>query len=283
MMSSKSILKVFSAISIMVGATLAFGASERGYLGVGTAEVGPELARHLQLGEGTGLTVTVIDPEGPVADTLKVGDVLLRINDQILVDPRQLTILVRSFKPGESVGLTFIRSGTEQQAEVELGAASERVAPRRAPQQQRLQPHQPPALGQRMAPRSSWFEDMQAELEERMGAFQSNFGALDEMLQNLQQYMGVPGQGGSVHSSSSSSVNITRIENGVRMTYTRNNGDERMVVVDADGDTVFDGPVGTDSDLESLPPEALRFLQSINVQIDFEPEEEAELIPSDAI
>ena len=116
-----------------------------------------------------------------------------------------------------------------------------------------------------------------------MGAFQHNFGALDEMLQNLQQYMGAPGRGGSIQSHSSSSVSISRVENGMRMTYTRNNGEERMVVVDADGETLFDGSIGGDADLESLPPEALRFLQSINVQIDFEPEDEVELIPSDAI
>lgn len=261
--------------------------SGRGYIGVATAPVGAELAKHLELDEGTGLTVTYVDPEGAAVATLKEGDILLRLNDQILVDPRQLAVLVRAIRPGTEVDLTLIRQGAEIVEKIELGAASESqaVIPDPAEQRQRWQrqPVRPAPRRSAPAPRSMWGQDMQRELEERMGAFQNSFGDIDDMLRRLREQMVDPHSGGSFQTQSSSAVSITRMENGTRMTYTRNNGDENMRVVDADGEVVFDGPIDSDEALESLPPEALRFLESINVDIHFEPSEEVELIPSDAI
>ncbi len=116
-----------------------------------------------------------------------------------------------------------------------------------------------------------------------MGAFQNSFGDIDEMLKRLREHMDDPQAHGTFRSQGSSSVSITRVENGTRMTYTRSNGDENIRVTDADGNIVFDGAIDCDESIESLPPEALRFLESIDVDIQFEPSEEVELIPSDAI
>ena len=96
------------------------------FLGVETNPAGGTLATQLGLPKDTGLVVHFVVPDSPAAAALKPHDVLTRLNDQILIDPYQLGVLVRSLKEGEDVTLTFVRAGKSQTAKVKLGA---RTAP----------------------------------------------------------------------------------------------------------------------------------------------------------
>jgi hypothetical protein len=51
---------------------------------------------------------------------LKVHDVLVRFDDQVLIESRQLGVLVRSHKEGDEVNLTYYRGGKQQTARVKL-------------------------------------------------------------------------------------------------------------------------------------------------------------------
>ncbi len=51
---------------------------------------------------------------------LRLYDILIRLNDQLLMEPRQLTKLVQAKKPGDRVKLTFLRKGIEAKKEVTL-------------------------------------------------------------------------------------------------------------------------------------------------------------------
>ncbi len=82
------------------------------YLGVQTAPPTAALRKQLGLASGQGLTVAFIAPDSPAeAVGLEQHDVLTKLNDQILVNPEQFTVLVRSMHKGDQVNLSIIRGG----------------------------------------------------------------------------------------------------------------------------------------------------------------------------
>lgn len=91
------------------------------FLGVETQPVSPPMAAQLGLPRGTGLIVNHIVPKSPAADVLKEFDVLLNLDDQILIETRQLSVLIRTHKEGDEVGLTYVRGGKKATARVKLG------------------------------------------------------------------------------------------------------------------------------------------------------------------
>jgi|GEM_PF-1900172 hypothetical protein len=90
------------------------------FLGVDVTLVQPALGAQLGLPRGTGLVVERLAPRGPVAGVLKEHDVLTHLDDQILIDVRQLMVLVRNRKEGDEVMLTYLRGGTKAAAKVKL-------------------------------------------------------------------------------------------------------------------------------------------------------------------
>lgn len=97
------------------------------FIGVLTGSVPRELRSHFSLAEGFGLLVEEVMPDTPAqAAGLKVDDILVRFEDQKLVNMEQLQTLVRSKKKDEVVSLTVISGGTETQVPVKIG---ERMMP----------------------------------------------------------------------------------------------------------------------------------------------------------
>ena len=90
------------------------------FLGVETAPVPPVLTAQLGLPKGAGLVVRHIVPDSPAAAALQRHDVLLKLDDQLLIEPRQFSVLVRNHKDGDEVTLTYIRVGKEATARVKL-------------------------------------------------------------------------------------------------------------------------------------------------------------------
>jgi hypothetical protein len=101
------------------------------YLGVVTGRVSSSLRVHLPIPEGAGLTVRHV-AEGSAAEAagLRQHDILLRMDDQLLVNEQQLRVLLRNHQPGDRVRLALLRAGAEIEVEVELGgrAAEKRAA-----------------------------------------------------------------------------------------------------------------------------------------------------------
>lgn len=92
------------------------------YIGVHTREVPPEVRAQFSLPEGFGLLVEEVMPESPAKLAgLKRYDVLVRFEDQQLVNLEQLMALVRAKKVGDVVQLAVITGGKETQVAVTLG------------------------------------------------------------------------------------------------------------------------------------------------------------------
>lgn len=92
------------------------------FLGVSAIPVPHELAVHLPIAEDTGLGVEGVAPGSPAEKAgLQKSDVLMKLDDQILIHPRQLNVLVANHKEGESVKLTYLRKGEVKDVAVTLG------------------------------------------------------------------------------------------------------------------------------------------------------------------
>ena len=90
------------------------------FLGVETAPITDTLTDQLNLPQGIGLVVLHTSTDSPAAEVLKAHDILLKLDDQQLVDTRQLAVLIRNHKEGDEVTLTFLRGGKEATAKAKL-------------------------------------------------------------------------------------------------------------------------------------------------------------------
>lgn len=90
------------------------------FLGVETAPVSETLGTQLGLARDSGLVVMQVVPGSPAENVLKQHDVLLKLDDQLLVEPRQFSVLIRNHKEGDEVTFTFIRAGKQATAKVKL-------------------------------------------------------------------------------------------------------------------------------------------------------------------
>ncbi len=92
------------------------------YIGVLTREVPAELRAQFSLPEGFGLLVDEVRPDSPAKTAgLKVYDVLVKFEDQQLVNMEQFMALVRAKKKGDVVQLKVITGGKETLVSVTLG------------------------------------------------------------------------------------------------------------------------------------------------------------------
>ncbi|HEX8898653.1 MAG TPA: PDZ domain-containing protein, partial [Chthoniobacterales bacterium] len=92
------------------------------WLGVETSSIPRVVSEQLGLQKGFGLVVDYVVPDGPAAAAgVQTNDILKMFNDQILMDPDQLSKLVRSQAEGTNVTLTVLRKNAEQKITVKLG------------------------------------------------------------------------------------------------------------------------------------------------------------------
>ena len=83
------------------------------FLGVSASTLPERMSEQLNLPSGIHLSVDQVSPESP-ADLagLKLYDVLLKLDDQILVNSAQLKALVRMKNPGDKINLEILRKGS---------------------------------------------------------------------------------------------------------------------------------------------------------------------------
>ena len=92
-----------------------------GFLGVQVAPADPVTRAQLSLPRDTALVVVGIAPGSPAAGTLQEHDVLLQLDDQLLIDVRQLAVLVRNHREGDEVVLSYVRAGRKLPAKLKVG------------------------------------------------------------------------------------------------------------------------------------------------------------------
>ncbi|MBA4138256.1 MAG: hypothetical protein C0518_13150 [Opitutus sp.] len=245
------------------------------YLGVGTGPVPRALAAHLGLDRDYGLVVNSIAEKSPAAGQLQENDVLKKFEDQLLVDSRQLSVLVRARKPGDEVKLTLVRAGKEQVVTVKLG---ERELPR--------------VFGFNVSDfggDGQGFRFFNGEggptierLRELPGLARDE---LNDVLRIIGRERGTWFDGPRVHvfnrklKDGSTILNMAEgnfafSDDEGAIEINANNGERQLTVKDAQGKILFQGPINTDEQREKLPPEVKERLKKLDtLTIDFEADE----------
>jgi len=225
------------------------------FLGVETAPVSETLGSQLGLAKDSGLVVINVIPDSPAANALKQHDVLVKFDDQLLVEPRQFSVLVRNHKEGDEVTFTYIRAGKQATAKVKLGK------------------HEVPKVSTMI-----------------MGdVFRSNpdamRGSYEETNRVLNLLQGTPlretrstngpapqrairgevqgGTGWRAINMNTSNRNMVFSDEAGTLDLTLKDGKKTLVAKNAKGEQVFSGPVNTPEERNALPPDVRDRLDKI--------------------
>lgn len=111
-----------STIQQIVTDLTKFGKVSRGYLGVSTQVLSPEVRQALGFKDETGVLVMGVQKDGPAQlSDIRPGDILLTLNGNKVEKPKDLLGMIASIKPKEKVKIQLIRNGRLIERNVVLG------------------------------------------------------------------------------------------------------------------------------------------------------------------
>lgn len=91
------------------------------WLGLAADEVSAEVRAQLPLPEGAGLLVRNVTAGGPAALAgVWANDILVKLDDQLLVNPAQLHALIHGKNDGDNITLSLLRKGKDLQVTAKL-------------------------------------------------------------------------------------------------------------------------------------------------------------------
>jgi serine protease Do len=241
------------------------------YLGVETSEVPRVVAEQLGLPKGFGLVVDYVVPDGPAAAAgVQQNDILRMFNDQILMEPDQLSKLVRSNAEGTNVTLTVLRKGAETKLTVRLG---KREVPQRHDRWEHHWKH-----GGDNSFLGPEFREQMKELQREMGRMKSDTVgeavraareqarlARDEARRAREEARRQARNVRVMTSNENGAVKTTKIDLGkAEIAYSDEKGEMRiqnvdgkktLIAKDPQGRLLFSGPVTTKEELDKVPAE----------------------------
>jgi len=98
------------------------GKLSRGYLGVDSQDLDPELARSFGVANSSGVLVTAIGPDSPAEKAgLKSGDVITSIGDTDVSGVESLKLTVSQLHPGSQAKIKLVRNGAAMTLTATLG------------------------------------------------------------------------------------------------------------------------------------------------------------------
>lgn len=228
------------------------------FLGVGVQPASSQESRDLGLPEGVGLVVRHVEENSPAQNRINVGDVLQKLDDQLLIHPYQLAVLVRTYKPGTEVRVALRRGGNAMDVAIVLGEHAAGPLP-------------PAGWGMpgtfTLAPAPG-------------GAVPTNpFGVTVPV---TVQALGADGAAAGAGAGTSTTVVIsqsgtqnrrtaTTVENGTSYSLTSVNEVATYTVTGPDGRVLFSGPVATDAERAKVPEPYRARLASLLPRIEGQP------------
>lgn len=251
------------------GKTAQTETAKRTWMGLATRPVEPALREHLDIPEGFGIQIVQVVPESPAEKAgLLANDIILRLDDQRLISPEHLSLLVRSHASGDSVPLTLIRKGQEKVVEVVLGEADDLLFgnftdPHVAPQLRGMPEWNEEARRQQ----DFWREWMERNRPEWR---QGNPGRGDRPEDPGILPPGASAPGLKVNPGFPLRVfgtqGVLKIDNEKgELTLTRQGEDHHLVIEDADGKVIYEGAYDPKTGVEGLPEEAREQLDKMKL------------------
>ncbi|MBN9510400.1 MAG: trypsin-like peptidase domain-containing protein [Alphaproteobacteria bacterium] len=92
-----------------------------GWVGVDAQRMTPQLAAGFGMKEPIGAVVSYVDPKGPAAGKILIGDVVLKVGDQDASDTRAVARLIAQQVTGAALPVVLLRDGVEKTIMVPVG------------------------------------------------------------------------------------------------------------------------------------------------------------------
>ncbi|GDX53413.1 serine protease [Bacteroidota bacterium] len=105
----------------VVNDIMKFGTVQRGYLGVGIADITGDFAKEKGIENLTGVYVDTIYPGSASEEAgLKVGDIITKVNGTVVNTVPSLQEQVANYHPGDKITISYLRNGSENIANIVL-------------------------------------------------------------------------------------------------------------------------------------------------------------------
>ena len=232
------------------------------YLGVETMPVDATVAAQLSLPRDTGLAVRRVADGSPAATLIQKHDVLTKLDDQVLIDMRQLSVLVRNHKTGDEVKLTLVRGGKELSVKAKLG---EREVPKVAMDEGgpfiQMFGQGGPGGDFSFQHGTSGLPGMEGhgpgDVMRLIGGDRMNWFANPRI--HVRKLHG--GKGSTILDLPAGNFAFSDDDGSVEVSNSA--GKRDLTVKNKKGETTFHGPINTPEDHQKLPPEIMARLQAI--------------------
>ncbi|MCC5849368.1 MAG: PDZ domain-containing protein [Verrucomicrobia bacterium] len=225
------------ALTLLFPIFSAFAETEA-YLGVGTRPLDADQAEALEIPKGMGLLITHIPPGAPAESLLDLDDILYKLDDQLLIHPEQLAVLIRARQPGDEVALQFFRENEAHSGTLKLGEHPTGFQEVDPPQRSRTQTTQ--------------MDSGAIRFEIGGGRGGGRIAAEEQILQLI---AGAEPNHGHIRIQQQGGMNqrvVTVVENNVRVAFRDQNGNQTVRANQGD-EVLFDGAVNTVEERKALP------------------------------
>ena len=227
------------------------------FLGVDVSVVSQTLSAQLGLPRESGLVVNHVAPESPAAGVLQAHDILLKLDDQILIEPRQLSVLIRQRKDGDEVSLLYVRGGKEATAKVKL---AQREVPKLSAVFEKAIRGGAGVVGLRDGKPFDLFVPDERERADHVLSLIQRPAASDYFRMHIEPRMGPGFRAMSVNTANG---HLAFEDEKGSLNLTIKEGEKTLVAKSAKGDEVFSGPVTTPEQRKAMPPEVRSRLERL--------------------
>ena len=239
------------------------------FLGVSASTLPERMSEQLNLPSGIHLSIDQVSPESP-ADLagLELYDVLLKLDDQILVNSAQLKALVRMKNPGDQVNLEILRKGSPITLSATLSETDQSSMPKNS---QTFGVTNPDIFsGDPFSPDFNQFlpklDPSIQDLLKRHGFSQLPMIDTDSSGFDPDSPLhGSNSNSGNVQSFtySSEKKQITTSDEQGTLEYTLKDNQKHLRATSPEGKVLFDGSITTDEERKKLPPALKKRLEKI--------------------
>jgi hypothetical protein len=233
---------------------------EATFLGVETMPVNSTLTAQLNLPRDVGLVVRLVVLDSPAADVLRVDDVLLKLDDQHLIESRQFAVLVRNKKEGDEVALTYLRGGKQAVAKVKL--VKREVPKLNAFFEERL-PMGAVSVVQQIPGGMKWDaarpEENRAQVDRLLSLMQPTPGS-DPVRMRIEPAGRFGFRAMGIDTTNS---NLAYSDDQGALEIATKDGKKSLVAKDPKGEEVFSGPISTPEERKALPPAVRERLEKV--------------------
>ena len=121
-------IPVTTAKSVME-AIIQSGQVVRGWIGIESQDITPELAESFGLGRQSGAIIAGVVRNGPADRAgMRPGDILLTVQGKMVADTRQMVALIAQLTPGATAQMTVLRKNRQSILDVTVGKRPRAVA-----------------------------------------------------------------------------------------------------------------------------------------------------------